>query len=96
MRAEKNGFVLHLEGTWMEISNKYGVLEYGDVAANQEEVPDGYTEKALDDYISKHSVVEKSSPTCVKRVAFDKESKRYIQLQAVLPDDEKYWQGTEI
>ncbi|WP_286152545.1 hypothetical protein [Sporofaciens musculi] len=92
MRAEKNGFVLHLEGTWMEISNKYGVLEYGDVAANQEEVPDGYTEKALDDYISKHSVVEKSSPTCVKRVAFDKESKRYIQLQAVLPDDEKYWQ----
>lgn len=25
MRVEKDGFVLHLESTWMEISNKYGV-----------------------------------------------------------------------
>lgn len=24
MRIEKEGFVLHLEGTWCEISNKYG------------------------------------------------------------------------
>ena len=30
MRTEKDGFVLHLEGTWMEISNKYGMLESGD------------------------------------------------------------------
>lgn len=27
MRIEKEGFVLHLEGTWCEISNKYAVLE---------------------------------------------------------------------
>jgi len=29
MRAEKNGFVCQLGGTWCEISNKYGMLEYG-------------------------------------------------------------------
>ena len=27
MRIEKEGFVLHLEGTWCEISNKYAVLQ---------------------------------------------------------------------
>ena len=91
MKIEKNGFVLHLEGAWLEISNRYGVLEHSDVAADPEEVPEGYAEKALDDFISKHSVAEKSSPACVKRVAFDSKSKDYIQLQAVLSDDGKYW-----
>ena len=28
MRIEKEGFVLNLEGTWCEISNKYGVQEH--------------------------------------------------------------------
>ena len=37
MRVEKDGYVLHLEGTWMEISNKYGVLGHGDVATNPED-----------------------------------------------------------
>ena len=41
MRVEKDGFVLHLEGTWMEISNKYGVLEHGDVSTDPEDVPEG-------------------------------------------------------
>lgn len=41
MRLEKNGFALYLEGTWLEISNKYGVLEHGDVAAKQEDVQEG-------------------------------------------------------
>lgn len=27
VRAKKKGFTLYLGGTWMEISNKYGVLE---------------------------------------------------------------------
>ena len=35
MQVEKDGFVLHLDGTWMEISNKYGVLEHGNVATEQ-------------------------------------------------------------
>lgn len=91
MRVEKNGFVLHLEGTWMEVSNKYGVLEYGDVATDPEDVPEGYAEKALDDLICKYSVAEESNPICVKRVAFDSDSNEYIQLQAVLPVSGDYW-----
>ena len=39
MRIEKEGFVLNLEGTWCEISNKYGVQEHGDVAVNEEDIP---------------------------------------------------------
>lgn len=38
MRIEKEGFVLHLEGAWCEISNKYAVLESGDVAVNEEDI----------------------------------------------------------
>lgn len=91
MRIEKNGFVLHLEGTWMEISNKYGVLEHGDVAINSEDVLEGYAEKKLDDFIRQHSVAEKSDSMCVKKVAFDLVSKEYIQLQAVLPVNGEYW-----
>ena len=91
MRIEKNGFVLHLEGTWMEISNKYGVLEHGDVAANVEDIPEGFAEKKLAEFINKHSVVEIGNPTCIKKVAFDKRTKEYIQLQAVFPIGEDYW-----
>lgn len=91
MKIERNGFVLHLEGTLIEISNKYGVLEHGDVAAYPENVPEGYAEKKLDDFIFQHSVAEKSNPTCVKKVAFDPASKEYIQLQAVLPVNGECW-----
>ena len=91
MRVEKDGYVLHLEGTWMEISNKYGVLESGDVAVDPEDVPEGYAEKALEDFISKHGVAKKSNPTCIKRVAFDSDSNEYIQLQAVLPAGGEHW-----
>lgn len=91
MRLEKNGFVLHLEGTWLEISNKYGVLEYGDVAAKQEDVQEGYAENKLDDFIRQHSICEKSNPTCIKKVAFDVKGKEYIQLQAILPVNGDYW-----
>lgn len=45
MRIEKEGFVLHLEGTWCEISNKYAVLESGDVAVNEEDIPAGFAER---------------------------------------------------
>ena len=37
MRIEKEGFVLNLEGTWCEISNKYGVQEHGDGRTCREE-----------------------------------------------------------
>ncbi|MCI8978701.1 MAG: hypothetical protein HFI99_17115 [Lachnospiraceae bacterium] len=91
MRTEKGGFVLHLDGTWMEISNKYGVVEHGDVAANPGDVPEGYAEKALDKFIQQHRILEKSTLTCVKKVAFDKLSKEYIQLQAIFSADRDCW-----
>lgn len=91
MKIEKDGYVLYLEGTWMEISNKYGVLESGDVAVNQEDIPDGYAEKKLESFIEKHRVAWRSTPTCIKKVAFDRVSKEYIQLQAVFPVGGEYW-----
>lgn len=84
MRIEKEGFVLNLEGTWCEISNKYGVQEHGDVAVNEEDIPKGYAEKKLDQFIGTHKVrgVMKAE-NCEKKVAFDPDTKEYIQLQAV-------------
>lgn len=91
MRAEKNGFVLCLEGTWMEISNRYGVLEHGDVAADEDGIPEGYAERKLDRFIEAHSVKDMETPTCIKKVAFEPETQRYIQLQAVLPVGGDIW-----
>ena len=85
------GTVLHLEGTWMEISNRYGVLEYGDAAVDPEDIPEEFAERKLEDFIKKHSVSEKSNPTCIKRVAYDAETRDYIQIQAVLPVGDDYW-----
>ena len=70
MRIEKEGFVIHLEGTWCEISNKYAVLESGDVAVNEEDIPAGFAEKKLDRYIETHKIRGYGKVDgCVKRVA---------------------------
>lgn len=92
MRAEKNGFVCHLEGTWCEISNKYGVLEHGDIVEPEGGIPEGYAETLLDDFIDRHSVHDndKFNKFVIMRVAFDPESKEYLQLRAVRSGDE-YW-----
>ncbi len=91
MRIEKEGFVLHLEGTWCEISNKYAVLESGDVAVNEEDIPAGFAEKKLDRYIETHKIRGYGKVDgCVKRVACDERTKEYIQLQAVKLDDDTY------
>ena len=91
MRIEKEGFVLHLEGTWCEISNKYAVLESGDVAVNEEDIPAGFAEKKLDRYIETHKIRGYGKvDRCVKRVACDERTKEYIQLQAVKLDDDTY------
>ena len=91
MRIEKEGFVLHLEGTWCEISNKYAVLESGDVAVNEEDIPAGFAEKKLDRYIETHKIRGYGKVDgCVKRVACDERTKEYTQLQAVKLDDDTY------
>lgn len=93
MRIEDkgSGMVLHLEGTWMEISNRYGVLEYGDVATDPEDIPEGFAEKKLEKFIRNHSLHEEGNSTCIKRVAFDPEREEYIQLQAVLLPGDDCW-----
>lgn len=91
MRLEKGGVVLSLEGTWMEISNRYGVQEYGDVAVNEGDIPADFGEKRLERFIRAHSVCEKETPTCIKRVAFDLKKRIFIQLQAVKASGEDYW-----
>ena len=89
--AAEEGFVLHLEGTWCEISNKYAVLESGDVAVNEEDIPAGFAEKKLDRYIETHKIRGYGKVDgCVKRVACDERTKEYIQLQAVKLDDDTY------
>lgn len=91
VRIKKNGFALYLGGTWMEISNRYGVLEHGDVAVDPSDIPEGFAEKRLEKFIKNHTLHEKSDPTCIKRVAFDRESGEYIQLQAVLLPGDDCW-----
>lgn len=90
MKAEKNGFVLVIEGSQLKISNQYGVLECEDISMLHEAFED-FAEKLLDEFIDNHSVAEKSSDRCIKRVAYDKKSKEYLQLQAVLPEGKECW-----
>lgn len=90
MRIEKKGFTLNLEGTWMEISNAYGVLEHGDVAVCQEDIPETFAEQKLDRFIRDHEVKLPGMNGCVKRVALDKEKNEYIQLQAVRWSNDEY------
>lgn len=85
--VEKSGYKLTLEGTWCEITNKYGVLEYGDVAVDEKDIPEGYAEKRLKRFIAQHRVKDIGGITgVIKRVAFDCAIGEYIQLQAVKPN----------
>lgn len=75
----------------MEVSNRYGVLESGDAAVDPENIPEGFAEKKLEYFIRRHTVLEMSGQTCIKKVAHDEETGEYIQLQAFLPTDGDYW-----
>ncbi len=88
MRAEKNGFVLTIEGTWCVIFNRYGVMENGNVILPNE-VSEDFAETMLDKFIREHSVRDFGplNRDCIKRVAYDAQSKEYIQLQAVYKGD---------
>lgn len=91
MRLEKDGFVLNLEGTWMEISNKYGVQEYGDVAIKVHDIPDGFAEETLDRFIKGHTAYDNLRKDCIKRVAYDESKGGYYQLQAIKRPGENTW-----
>lgn len=78
MKISKNGFELVVEGSTVEISNKYGVFlrEKIDISGNLEEV----AESKLDNFIDSHSI--KDYEGLVKKIAFT-DTQKYIQLQAV-------------
>ncbi len=95
LRAEKNGFVLTIEGTWFEIFNKHGVVQYGSVVL-PEVVLENYAEQVLDKFIEEHSVKDiaegyMASPHCVKMVAYDEVLGDYVQLQAVNSKENEYY-----
>lgn len=91
MRLEKDGFVLSLLGTWMEISNKYGVQKYGDVAVKAEDIPDGFVEEVFDRFITDHTVSDNNREGCIKRVAYDASKGGYYQLQAIKDTKRNAW-----
>lgn len=86
MRIEKDGYVCHLGGTWCEISNKHGVVSYGDVELPDEGATEKYTEELLNRFIDFHSLhdSDRFNNRIIKRVAYDPEAKEYIQLRAVM------------
>lgn len=89
LRAEKNGFELFIAGNYLNLSNKYGVLEYGEIEA-PDDADNRFAEIMLDGFISSHSVKAKS-PTCIKRVAYERGTREYFQLQAVLDKKQGFW-----
>lgn len=84
--------MLIIEGTWYKISNRYGVVEHGDIIL-PDEVPEDFAETMLDKFIQEHSVGNFGplDKECIKRVAYDAQSKEYIQLQAVHKGQDDYW-----
>lgn len=96
MKKTKDGFELVIEGIKVKIFNRHGCVgDGGMILPDKTPVPDNllekYAENFLEEFIRRHSVVEMSSPRCVKKVAFDEELEDYIQLQALLPEDKDYW-----
>lgn len=75
---ERDGFKLRLRGTWYEISNKYGILDSGDVALSPYDIPDSWAENKMEDFTLRHTV--KVGGT-IKMVSRDLDGD-YLQLQA--------------
>lgn len=89
MRAESKGFKIYIGGTWVEISNKYGVLESGDTIL-PDSIPEDFAEKMLAKFIGEHSMETPASDSCCN-VAFDKNTGKYIQLRILKPRNDEYW-----
>lgn len=92
MRKENRGFEIEIRGGICEISNKYGIhssMSIDEEIENEEE----FIEKKLKAFLITHEVKEYErieterswfkKRGLVKRVAFDAETKEYIQLQAI-------------
>lgn len=89
IRAESNGFKIYIGGTWVEISNKYGVVASGDITL-LEVSSEKFAEETLEKFIRKHSI-DTEMKDDLKKVAVDKETGRYIQLRILRPENDEYW-----
>ena len=87
MKIEKEGFVLHLEGTWCEISNKYGVLESEDVAVNEEDIPAGFAEKKLERFIETHKIKEYVKGDDYRTINWKASARRHELMVNVYQDE---------
>lgn len=85
-KSEMAGYKIILEGTWYEITNKYGVLESGDAAVDEEDIPEDYAKRKLDRFIRDHTPTWAMSEGKIQRVAFDEKTGKYIQLQVLRTD----------
>lgn len=90
-KYEINGYKIILEGTWYEITNRYGVLEFGDTALYEEDIPKDYAKSKLDRFIRDHTPAWAMSEDKIQRVAFDEKTGKYIQLQVLRTDWTDEW-----
>lgn len=91
-RLEQAGFKGYLSGTWMEISNEYGVQQSGDVAMTDEGLGQDFLEDRLATFVNEHTVADIESDWRIKRVGFNPETQRYEQLQMMKRGDSWYIQ----
>ncbi len=91
-RKKQCGFSGYLSGTWMEISNEYGVKWSGDVAVTEEGLDEDYLEDRLATFVNEHTVADIEAEWRIKRVGFNKETEKYEQLQLMKRVDSWYIQ----
>lgn len=87
----KDGYIICLNGTEIQISNKYGILKIDDVA-------DGISvtslEKRLDAFMETHKFIDDfliDNDRCIRKVVYDEKKNEYYQLQVILSEASNYW-----
>lgn len=88
LRLEIDGFKMYLSGTWLQISNDYGVQEALDIAVKEDETTKEKAVKYFTDFIFNHTF--RDCKGSINRVVYVKELKKYYQLQTVYDEGFKY------
>lgn len=82
----KDGYIICLNGTEIQISNKYGILKIEDVA---DDISVTFLEGKLNAFIETHRFMDDDTTRCIRKVVYDEG--KYYQLQALLPEESNYW-----
>lgn len=80
MKFERNGYVIRLENGVYKIANRYGVMKTGYATTKD-------IDKIVDNFSKEHEVLSKheaflQNKDIIKRVAYDGEIERFVQIQA--------------